>query len=312
MRSLAIDVLHRLADTAAAAPALRLLSRVGPARIHLPHVETAAAILASQLDGDTSTFSRVVAFDSGGRARIGCDLHNDAYRCMFFSGHIPPDDRVAVDLIARRATAVDAVIDVGSNAGVFAYAAALAGARRVFAFEPVPRLAALLRRNTAANDWDSVIDVREELVGADEGTVQFFVTRHDSESTGAEERAAVLDVEAEISRPMVRLDSFCRREGIDPSRAIFKIDVEGCELAVLHGLGSALAGVDAPEMLVELLGESIQRGAIEDLCARGYQVFYLAADGPIHVRTRAEFEPRQDLLRWDFFLTKRGLQAGDR
>ena len=215
-------------------------------------------------------------------------------------------DRLALTLIATRARDGNAVFDVGSNAGIFAYAAAAAGAPRVYAFEPIPRLAALLRANAASNHWGETVRVHQEVVGAEDGTAQFFVLWPDTESTTMAQRVVDRELREELSVPIVRLDRFCEREGVDPRRAVFKIDVNGTEMAALAGLGGFLDLPQAPDIVIELLAESLQQGAIEQICLRGYQVYYLAPGGPIRVQTGADWFPHQDLLYWDFLLTKRG------
>lgn len=49
---------------------------------------------------------------------------------------------------------------------------------------------------------------------------------------------------------------------MDPRRAIFKIDVNGNEMAALAGLGGCLDLPDAPDIVIELLAQSLQQGAI--------------------------------------------------
>jgi FkbM family methyltransferase len=265
-----------------------------------------AGILAADLGDESATFVGEVWLDDQGRhARLACDLRYEQYRLLFLTSRSLLEDRLALMLIAMRARCADAVFDVGSNAGIFAYAAAAAGAQRVFAFEPIPRLATLLRENAARNTWGATVRVHQEIVGGEDGTTQFFVLWPDTESTMMRQRAADRELLEELSVPIVRLDSFCQREGVDARRAVFKIDVNGTEMAALAGLGGLLDLPEAPDLVIDLLAQSLEQGAIEQLCARGYQIYYLSPGGPVRVHTGAGWLPHQDLLHWDFFLTKR-------
>jgi FkbM family methyltransferase len=312
MKSAAAGLLGRIARTRLAGPALRAVGRLGRAGV-VPGGAgmRAARILSAPLGDAASTMLTGVTLDQGSRPlALACDLRFEQYRQLFFTAGAIATDRQALRLMRSRVADVDAVFDVGANAGVFAYAAAAAGARRVFAFEPIPRLASLIRENAERNGAGATVRVRSELVGAEDGTASFYRLSSDMESTMLAARAADRDVVEELTVPVVRLDTFCAREGLDPCRVFFKVDVEGNEMAALAGLDAVLARADAPDIITELLGASIQDGAIDRLAARGYQIFYLLPEGPIQVRTSADWSPRQNLSCWDFFLTKRGLPSG--
>src|SRR4051812_28375389 len=308
IKLLASRLLQHLAATPVARPAVALVARLGRSGLISPGTANhATQVLAEHLDARLRTFDVEIALAGSSVFAVACDLRYHGYRELFFTRQLPAQARLAINLVTRRAPLVDAVVDVGSNVGLFAYAAAAAGARRVEALEPIPRLADLVRDNARANGWAHIVHVHELVAGAEEGTTEFFVLRSDTESTMVPERAASQDVRERIQRQVVRLDRFCERQRIDPSRAMFKIDVEGAETDVIAGLGPLVERADAPELLIELLGRTLQAGAIEQLCGIGYRVHYLAPAGPVRVRTGAEFAPHQHLSSWDFFVTKREL-----
>ena len=308
MKSAAAALLGGIAATPLARPALWAAVRLGRAGVVPPGLSIRASqILASALGDDARTYMAEVSVDAGRSFHLACDLRYEQYRRLFFGSRSLDNDRLTLDLMKSRMADVDAIFDIGANAGIFAYAAAAAGARRLYAFEPIPRLAALLRANVERNGAGEAVRVHQELVGSEEGTASFFQLSSDVESTMIAQRAADREVVEEMKVPIVRLDAFCAREGIDPCRAFFKIDVEGNEMEALAGLDSVLDRADAPDIVLELLGPSLQQGAIERIAARGYQVHYLAPGGPIRVYSGTDWSPHQDLSCWDFFLTKRGL-----
>lgn len=105
-------------------------------------------------------------------------------RVLLRSGHIielsaDVADIVTVFLILARqdygrVVPGTVVVDVGANIGVFALYAALGGARAVYAYEPSAASYDLLRKNIAANGFESVIFAeRRAVVGQASNTVKF-------------------------------------------------------------------------------------------------------------------------------------------
>jgi hypothetical protein len=153
MPHIAAVILSHIARTPLGGLALTVVAHAGKAGVISLHSATrATGILSAELGNDASTFVTDVLLDEDGhQGRLACDLRYEEYRNLFFTSRFPGNDRSALNFIASRAHQVDAVFDVGASAGTFAYAAAAAGAPRVDAFEPIPRLAALLRVNSAGN-----------------------------------------------------------------------------------------------------------------------------------------------------------------
>jgi FkbM family methyltransferase len=163
----------------------------------------------------------------------------------------------------------DSVLDVGANAG---YYTLLAAARvgpggNVWAFEPSPRNAAILRRHVALNRLGRV-RVEEAAASDREGTACFdgsggSGTGHLAEQGGTRVRT-------------LRLDDYCAEHGIVP-RAV-KIDVEGAEGEVLAGFESTLAAA-RPYLFLSTHGQATHRRCVEWLQARGYALEPLDAPG---------------------------------
>ena len=123
-------------------------------------------------------------------------------------------------------------LDVGANVGAYSMLLGqwVGPAGRVYAFEPAPHAFSGLVRHIHLNDLDDVVRPLAEAVGDRETRAEFLVME-----TAGESRLAARDdrPDGRLTVPVVTIDGFCAREGIDPD--FIKIDVEGWELAVLRG-----------------------------------------------------------------------------
>lgn len=152
-------------------------------------------------------------------------------------------------------------IDVGANVGdtcrrilqVFPRAT-------VHAFEPVPDVFETLRVNTAEQ---SAVHPVCMAAGDRDGTIDFHVTRNrwcssalPPSSDGRRFYGDWYDVVGKVSVPIVRLDEWTRRAGIDRVD-LLKVDVQGLELAVLRGAAELLrsGGVQAVVCEAQLVRE---------------------------------------------------------
>lgn len=138
------------------------------------------------------------------------------------------------------------VVDVGANVGDTCRRMRQEFPKaRIYAFEPVPDVAAELREAAAAIGGVRVI---EAAVGSREGTAEMVVTKNRWCSSVLEPDARALEYyedwcreEARVSVPMVRLDDWARREGVGRVD-VLKVDVQGLELEVLRGAEGLLRG----------------------------------------------------------------------
>ncbi len=129
-----------------------------------------------------------------------------------------------------RFAAIDAVIDVGANAGQFAYMAHVAWPRvPVHSFEPDPRVHARLEAVRAR--FGITGRSHAAAVGRDPGEVTLHV-QADSVNSSLLAHAHEPDRER-IVVPCVRLDDEFPAGA--PSRALLKVDTQGTELDVLRG-----------------------------------------------------------------------------
>lgn len=123
------------------------------------------------------------------------------------------------------------VLDVGANVGAYAILLGqwVGHAGRVFAFEPAAAAFDGLVRHVALNRQQHVVRAIHAAVGDRDGNGRLAVAQTAGESRLADHP----DDGSVVSVPLVAIDTFCRREGVQP--AFIKIDVEGAELDALRG-----------------------------------------------------------------------------
>ena len=176
-------------------------------------------------------------------------------------------------------------IDIGANSGAFSlFVAKRLPKGRVFAFEPIPHLFALLRENIALNHFDHMQAYNLALsdqpghitmytssdsaihAGVNEGLASLFPGQYRSE-VAAEVEVSTLDT---VLASVPRID-------------MIKIDVEGAELHVLRG-GTSLIQKHKPILMLELNREALNaagtssEAVLAELTALGYRCERIAND----------------------------------
>ncbi len=133
--------------------------------------------------------------------------------------------------------------DIGAMAGYFTLLAArLVGPQgRVYAFEPLPRNLAYLRRHVAMHGFDNVTMV-EAAVSDSSGVATF--------EPGAHASAGRLAQRGSLQVRTIALDEEIAAGRLPVPHAI-KIDVEGAELDVLQGAGRTLR-IARPRLFLDI------------------------------------------------------------
>lgn len=188
------------------------------------------------------------------------------------------------------------VYDVGANGGFVAthLAQMLAPrAARIYAFEPVPTTFAMLAQAVESLGLSGIVHPVAAAVVDAPGPVRISCSERNSllaqvSPRGLNPRAGNTLVEAEG----ITLDGFVASAGALPD--LIKIDVEGCEAAVLRGARDLISRPDRPAILLEFnpvtLGESgAATGTLRDLLG-GYALHYVddlrgqifPLGGPVH------------------------------
>ncbi len=170
-------------------------------------------------------------------------------------------------------------IDIGANQGAYvSFMRPLV--RRVIAFEPLPKMLAILHRFHG----DS-IQTEAVVLSDKEGTVELRFPAGDYERATIDESNALDGVGVPIqtlSVPAKTLDSF-GFSGI----SFIKIDVEGHEEAVLRG-GLETLKREMPNLLIEI-EERHSTGSLRRICAMlvsiGYAGYYVDGDSLLEVES---------------------------
>jgi FkbM family methyltransferase len=185
-------------------------------------------------------------------------------------------------------------VDVGTNRGqVLGEAVRIAARGRHIAFEPLPHLAAEVKRAFPA------VDCRPVALGNRSEVARFcHFTALDGWS-GLRRSAQVSDRQGKPEYINVQVSTLdLELTGIQPD--VIKIDVEGAELAVLEG-GYSLLGEARPIVIFEhvaqaaALYEAQPQDVWDLLGGLGYDIFSITGEGPF---SRASFARETTGVNW--------------
>jgi FkbM family methyltransferase len=202
------------------------------------------------------TLSRVGAIGGSPRIRsrfgvkFECDLEDKLTRELYFIGFARRDCRV----LRRLVKPGDVVLDIGANIGYFTllFANWLQGNGEVHAFEPFPTTMQRLNRNLDLNPrLRNVVHLHGTAVSDFVGSMA--MTEPDKGNSGCN----YLSVSGEGKIGVTTLDSLAsemRFSRID----LMKIDVEGCEVALLKGAKSTLDRY-RPVLMIEINPGTLKR-----------------------------------------------------
>ena len=143
------------------------------------------------------------------------------------------------------------ILDVGANHGEMLLWPELPQGARVYAFEPNPALAPLLRRSLA--DSGVAAEVVEAAVGSVDGRIALHLDRRWSGTSSLIAANTSGDYRT-VEVPITRLDSFLAglNRPAPGGSLLVKIDVEGLEAEVLQGLHPALDRWDRVAIMAEV------------------------------------------------------------
>jgi FkbM family methyltransferase len=171
-------------------------------------------------------------------------------------------------------------VDVGTNRGqVLREAVRVAPSAHHIAFEPIPGLAAELRRELPS------VDCRELAIDAEPGEARFCHFRSLDGWSGLRRSPEISDERGDpeyLSVSVSTLDA--ELAGLSPT--LVKIDVEGAELGVLEG-GRELLARARPLVIFEHVPATAEpygtssRHVWEQLDALRYAVFTITGQGPL-------------------------------
>jgi len=271
---------------------VRTLARV------LPRIPVGRYWLVHQLRHfAVAPFVMSLPLELGGFA-YHCDQRDSVAREVCFTGRYEPQE---TQLASRLLRAGDVFVDVGANWGYFTLAGAhwVGAGGRVIAFEPEPRLFALLTSNIDANRLDYV-QAHRTAASAGSGRIGFTAFGVDSDNWG-QSRSVVGDAPADFDCETVALDDALDADGIDTVQ-LTKIDVEGGEADVLAGMARGLAHgryrYVLMEVHVDLLAERgvTERECLAHLLDAGYRTWLITHTPALHRRAAGQTLPARELM----------------
>ena len=226
--------------------------------------------------------TNIVIKEIGNGLRLFVDLADTFIGRKVADGTYEPDER---GFIEKTLAAGDVAVDVGANIGYFTtlMAGKVGPAGHVYAFEPLPRNAALLARSIEENRFKSRISFHRAAVGAESGELQLISPRTSLNWGGAYLRLKNSSIPADheaIAVGVVALDEIDLRRPVK----FIKIDAEGAELLGLRGARRVLSE-DRPLVLAEInprqlrtVSQSSPNDLIEYMTQQGYRCHLFTPD----------------------------------
>ncbi|HTJ74435.1 MAG TPA: FkbM family methyltransferase [Acidimicrobiales bacterium] len=193
-----------------------------------------------------SVASRVAVSDQVSFDAVVGDEMDDPVATMLRQGSVC--DPALVALMLQLLAPGERMIDLGAHLGTFALAAAAAGCH-VLAVEASPRNAELLHASAARNGFTDLRVIH--AVASDEpGTASFCPN-----GPWGHVAAPAAELPA-VTVPAVTMDELLAEMGWFPV-SLVKLDVEGSEVRVIRSLQTLLEGPDAPPLLFESNGHTL-------------------------------------------------------
>lgn len=170
--------------------------------------------------------------------------------------------------------------DIGANVGLYTIGFAANRTRIVHSFEPSELVLPYLRRNVSMNRLEKV-QVHPVLLSDAQGTRRFVL----DQMTTAQSHVGDSSEQGGVSMPCVDLDSYVREHSL-PAPDLVKIDVEGHDLPVLHGMEHVLSAKPIIYLEGGMRTEDGRIGAISLLLSHGYSVRNLEGTAVLSPDTR--------------------------
>ena len=171
----------------------------------------------------------------------------------------------------------DICVDAGANAGhyAFLFASIVGRTGRVFAFEPNPEFASLLRRSIALNGFEEIISVDTHAlwsVGNETKAFYISVEPTNSGTSSLVEHGLFLSRDHKIEVQTMRFDDFATSHKIERFRVV-KIDVERAEEFLLEGARQTLLHQRIDYLIVEMYSGSSAQVLLQKAGYEGYLLF---------------------------------------
>jgi len=194
------------------------------------------------------------------------DLSDLVPRLLYFLGYY---EYGLTNLIRQTLKPGDTFLDVGSHIGYYTVMSGLlvGPGGSVHSFEPIPEIYSRLQDNVALNELGNVYTNRAAVYDRD-GELEIFVPHPGNTGTGS----FVMQPNSSdrsILCPAIAIDSYVRAQAIKRVRLI-KIDIEGAELAALHGMEELLSSSGPPDVICEVVPVLLERAGSAYQEIRGF------------------------------------------
>jgi FkbM family methyltransferase len=252
-----------------------LLDQLLVAYSHLPHHPGKGALYDRLLPFVKATWQSPRQCTRFG-IRFECDLNDKVPRLIYYTGFDRKDCRIAKRLIKPGSV----VLDAGANVGYFSllFAKWLRGNGTVHSFEPCPDTARRFERNLELNSSLRPL-IQLHQVGLSDCSGKMSMNVPDPSNRGCNYLSASGNTEVDVTT----LDAFCAKEEL--TRVDFiKVDVEGCEVALLNGAEKTIRRF-RPVLMIEVNPGTLQRSGhraidlIQAIGRHGYRMHYATRYG---------------------------------
>jgi FkbM family methyltransferase len=168
------------------------------------------------------------------------------------------------------------VIDAGANIGYFTLIAArLVGPHgHVYAFEPVPTTAELLRKNIEINGYSDRVTVIQKALTDNASMVRIYL---DDLALGISSIMANKQSNNYVDVESISLDGFFREKSW-PQIHLVKMDIEGAEKLALNGMKALCRRNPRLSLIIEVNLRFNVNELFDALLACGFSRFYLLED----------------------------------
>ncbi len=174
------------------------------------------------------------------------------------------------------------VVDVGAHVGHFSLVAGLANPEaRIFGFEPLPRVAALLRSNVQLNRLSNA-EIRQCALGRAPGKLPFYAPSDGIPSSSSLSREFMLSGGHTLTETVIEVSTLDTEPIPTDGPVIIKIDTESTEPDVIAG-GKRFIRDAQPLMIIEVLdGRDTGDRLARELADAGYAYtpYLLTGAGP--------------------------------
>jgi FkbM family methyltransferase len=190
-------------------------------------------------------------------------------------------EKESVKLWMKLCKKAEVIFDIGANTGLYSLVAQAANPdAKIYAFEPVKRIAEKFRDNIRLNGYN--IELIEKAASNIDGTTIIYDDDNSENNYSAtlnKEFGVSAGTSNEIPIEVIRLDSFIEQNQI-MKLDLIKIDVETYEPEVLEGFTNYLQ-LFKPAILIEILNPVVGEKVSEKVKSLGYLYFNINENGSV-------------------------------